>query len=156
MKMLPKAVVAAVAAFIALPAHAASSITLPIVYTDEQRRVCNPIQITGHDHDSKKSGFYESVTATAEVRLAASEGRFLDVRDGAYAVSNTGTHVNRPGKLKATDRHMGSFATVVYVKSQAHRGKSGRIGRNAEVSTVATIYEMNLTLECADALGLFD
>jgi len=131
-------------------------VNISVRYTAEQVKLCQPVLQTKSAADAKKSAIGEKATATATAVVNAGKNRFLDVRPGAYAYEVGGLHVNTVGTPTVSKRHKGIYATQLLLKSRAHRGRSFRTGRNARVNVSLQAYEVNRSVECAVALGLFD
>jgi hypothetical protein len=132
---------------------AAINVPITIRYSPMEVQACDPRLKSGSDSDSKKSHVGERVTARATVKLVSDTGYFFDDRPGAIGYQIDGVHVNGPGKPKSY-RGRSFLATQITLTSSAHRGRSGRWGRNAKVNVVLNAYLLKKTLKCLESLGL--
>src|SRR5690606_21950240 len=104
-----------------------------ISYTTEQYAACEPRLIIDADSDARKSYHGKSITASAVAIIQASEGRFIDTRDGAIAYTKDGgTNVKWQGRPFVNGRYNGILPHEVRVTHKARRGTSLRSGRNAK------------------------
>lgn len=161
MKRLDKKIAILIGAFLAAAgATHAKPFAPEDLFTEAQGKACAPRLVVASDGDAKKSSLGESVTATARSTIRASKARFLYIPDeGSLAFvdyAQGGVHVNRPGKPVVTERVAGGFPKALALKSEAHRGKSFRTGRNASVHNHLAAYEVNGSMECILALNLLN